>query len=223
MPLDDGITYTSDYAAISNHSLCHNPPVVGAWPEAKSPAKTWDDMKPKDHYPITERPQTIYLCADANCDHWFSNLNEIPLGWTVTTEMVRNTVNTNSILSYRCLCPAHQENNYAPSGAAERYYKSLVAATPVLKGDAVVGVDMAALGTYSVNVYNEALTVSKIRETIDRLRQPMPFTGISFDHALCACGAATETCLNPDAVAVKWYECALCGRTRNEVVKAEVW
>ena len=39
--------------------------------------------------------------------------------------------------------------------------------------------------------------------------------------ALC-CGHE-EKVLNPDAVAVKWFECALCGRTRNEVVKTEVW
>jgi len=165
-----------------------------------------------------------YKCAIPGCGMWFTDLNCIPKGWSVTCQMVpRPGTDFFSSLSYRCLCPAHQEDNYAPSGAAERYYKSLVAATPVLKGDAVVGVDMAALGTYSVNVYNEALTVSKIRETIDRLRQPMPSTAISFDTFVCACGAATETCLNPDAVAVKWFECALCGRTRNEVVKAEVW
>jgi hypothetical protein len=29
--------------------------------------------------------------------------------------------------------------------------------------------------------------------------------------------------LNPDAVAVKWFKCKLCGRTRKEIVNKEVW
>ena len=29
--------------------------------------------------------------------------------------------------------------------------------------------------------------------------------------------------LNEDAVAVKWFKCRLCGRTRKEIVNKEVW
>ena len=29
--------------------------------------------------------------------------------------------------------------------------------------------------------------------------------------------------INEDAVAVKWFKCKLCGRTRKEIVNKEVW
>jgi len=32
-----------------------------------------------------------------------------------------------------------------------------------------------------------------------------------------------EVLLNPDAVAVKWYKCRLCGRTRREEIRKEIW
>jgi hypothetical protein len=32
-----------------------------------------------------------------------------------------------------------------------------------------------------------------------------------------------EYVLNPDAAAVKWFKCKLCGRTRSEVIDKEVW
>lgn len=32
-----------------------------------------------------------------------------------------------------------------------------------------------------------------------------------------------DVCENPDAVAVKWFKCSKCGRTRKEIVKSEVW
>ncbi len=37
------------------------------------------------------------------------------------------------------------------------------------------------------------------------------------------CTHVHDNCLNPDAVAVKWFECSLCGRTRSVTVSTEVW
>jgi len=43
------------------------------------------------------------------------------------------------------------------------------------------------------------------------------------DPAKPLCCGREEMCLNPDAVAVRWWKCLECGRIRKEVVKAEVW
>lgn len=37
------------------------------------------------------------------------------------------------------------------------------------------------------------------------------------------CYDHTDQCLNPEAVAVRWFKCVKCGRVRSEVVKKEVW
>jgi len=190
MPLADGINYRSDYSAIQEHSECHDPPVVGPWADV--------DIGPGK---IIEKPTRMkYKCAIPGCGMWFTDLNCIPKGWSVTCQMVpRPGTDFFSALSYRCLCEAHQEDNYAP--------------------------DMAALSTNTVSIYNGVLTAEKIRERMDLLDKMFPFSPMKSIGGinLCACGAATETCLNPDAVAVKWYECAQCGRTRSETVRAEVW
>jgi len=116
---------------------------------------------------------------------WFTDLNCIPRGWSVTCQVVRRADgNCFSALSYRCLCPAHQENNYAPVEGAlrnESFAQRLGRIMALATGDWV----------------NEKPTI--------------------------VCMHAQDNCLNPDAVAVKWYECAQCGRTRSETVKAEVW
>ncbi len=228
LPLRADHNYFGDYRKIDDHSTGHEPPVVGAWPEAPSPAKTWDDMKPNFHYPITERPQTIYLCADANCDHWFSSLSEIPQGWTVTSSMVFNTRNTTANLHYRCLCPAHQEQGAANSlqdqadrvkGSYdyEEFRKALI-------GSIVASYPERSTTTnYTPPLSDWSESIKKNHEHQDKPMDRGIGSGVSFDHARCACGATTEMCLNPDAVAVKWYECALCGRTRSVTVSTEVW
>jgi len=45
------------------------------------------------------------------------------------------------------------------------------------------------------------------------------FEGNAIDHQC----EEYDSLLNPDAVAVKWFKCKLCGRTRKEIVNKEVW
>ncbi len=49
------------------------------------------------------------------------------------------------------------------------------------------------------------------------------FVGYTAPKPTVHCMHVHDNCLNPDAVAVKWFECALCGRTRSEVVRKGVW
>ncbi len=43
------------------------------------------------------------------------------------------------------------------------------------------------------------------------------------DKPLCCFCGDKEFLMNPDAVAVKWWKCVQCGKTRREIVKSEVW
>ncbi len=170
MSLDNGANYMRDYEAISNHSKGHNPPVVGAWPEAPSPVPARYLSKPG------------YRCFHPECKNTFSVLSDIPCGWTVTAKMVENLATHGYTLSYLCRCPVHPE---------------IVAYTPPLS--------------------NWSESIKKNHEHQDN---PMKHfypgdTPTAHDHS--------DRCLNPDAVAVKWFECALCGRTRSVTVSTDVW